>query len=94
MVNSLSLLSFQPVPTALGISDGVVTALNHITVSLMSAMHDSKALQVEKIANVMFYVKHSTICLALESKRSGSLSRTHDRHYWRDTFLSEWLDEI
>ena len=91
---SLLLLSFQSFPTGLGISDRLVTALCHIAVSLTSPMQDSKALQVKKIANVVSYLKHSRIRLALEPKRSGSLSRTHGRHDWRDTFLSERLDEI
>ena len=57
----LSLLSFQPFPAGLGILDRVVTALCHMAVSLTSSMHDSEGTQVNKIAKVVSYLKHSRI---------------------------------
>ena len=70
------------VPIGLGISG------RHITVSLMSAcMHaQQRSAAGEKIAIVVSYLKHSGICLALEPKRSSSLSGTHGRHDWGDNF--------
>ena len=42
--------------------------------------HNSEALQMEKIAEVVSYLKHSRNRLALEPQRCCSLSSPHRRH--------------